>query len=151
MKREAVCYLDDNTASKASPERSFFPAELAINRESKIGTSGDGFPSRGIPDRLPSECRLFHFYGSPSISELLPYGLRFFLGDTLFHCFWRAIHQVLGFLQAQAGDFAYRLDYIDLIGANVLQNDAELGLLFRRSRCCCSTAPSHHHRGRSRR
>src|SRR2546430_3447781 len=46
MKWEAVCYLDDNTASKASPERSFFPAELAINRESKIGAYGDGFPSR---------------------------------------------------------------------------------------------------------
>jgi hypothetical protein len=36
MKWEAVCYLDDNTASKASPdERSFFPAELAVNRDSK--------------------------------------------------------------------------------------------------------------------
>jgi hypothetical protein len=34
MKWEAVCYLDDNTASKASPdERSFFPAELAAAKK----------------------------------------------------------------------------------------------------------------------
>ncbi|SBV38162.1 hypothetical protein STPYR_20006 [uncultured Stenotrophomonas sp.] len=38
--------------------------------------------------------------------------------------------QVLRFLQAQAGDGANGLDDLDLLGAGILQDDVELGLLF---------------------
>src|ERR1700686_3697366 len=79
--------------------------------------------------------RLLYFDNSTGIGELLLDGLRFFLGDALFHVLRGSIHQFLGFFQAQAGDFADGLDYIDLISADFFQDDGELGLLFRRSRC----------------
>src|SRR5215831_10262974 len=42
----------------------------------------------------------------------------------------RAVDEVLGFLQAQAGDLADHLDDLDLLAAGVLEQDVELGLLF---------------------
>jgi hypothetical protein len=41
----------------------------------------------------------------------------------------RAVDQVLGFLQAQAGDLADHLDDLDLLAAGFLEDDFELGLL----------------------
>src|SRR5438105_3731267 len=83
--------------------------------------------------KRPAKTALLHFDRSSSIGELLLDGLRFFLGDSLFHRLGSAVDQVLGFFQAQGGDFAYGLDDIDLICAYVLKNDREFGLLFGRS------------------
>ena len=60
---------------------------------------------------------------------------RFFLRDVLLQGLGSAVDQVLGFLQTERGDLAYRLDGVDLIGAGILQDDGELGLLLDRSRC----------------
>src|SRR5467141_4477558 len=63
----------------------------------------------------------------------------------------RAIHQVLGFFQAQAGDFADRFNDVDLVAANVREHDGEFRLLFRRCRAaCCRPAARCHNRSRSR-
>src|SRR5208282_3081536 len=58
--------------------------------------------------------RLFHFDDSASLGKLLLDGLGFVLGNAFFDVLRRSIHQFLGFLQAQAGDLADGLDYIDL-------------------------------------
>jgi len=88
----------------------------------------------------PHTPSLFHFDGRASLSELLLDGLRLFLGDAFLNALWRSIHQFLGFFQAQAGDFADRLDDIDLVGADLFEDDGEFGLLFGRS--CCRRATS---------
>src|SRR6185503_4539973 len=43
----------------------------------------------------------------------------------------RAIDEVLGLLEAKTGDLADRLDDVDLRGAGLLEDHAELGLLLR--------------------
>src|SRR5439155_26000206 len=45
-----------------------------------------------------------------------------------------AVDEVLGVLEAEAGDLADHLDDADLVRAAVLEDDGELGLLFGRSR-----------------
>src|SRR5271157_719292 len=50
--------------------------------------------------------------------ELLLDGRGFVLGNAFLHGLWRAINQVLGFLQAQAGDFPNSLDDVYLVAAN---------------------------------
>lgn len=53
------------------------------------------------------------------------------LSDLLQQRLGGAVDQVLGFLQAQAGDdLAYNLDDADLLVAGALQDDVELALLF---------------------
>ena len=95
---------------------------------------------------------LLHLDCRSSVGEFLLDGFRLFLGNTLFNGLRGAVDQVLGFLQTQAGDFSDRLDYIDLIGAHFLQDDAKFGLLLRRSRRRRrSSTAGHHHRGRGRR
>src|SRR5580704_6185562 len=95
----------------------------------------------GILPASGQECplhtvRLFHLYDCTSLSELLLDGLGFFLGNTFLNVLRRSVDQFLGFFQAQAGHFADGLDHVDLVGANFLEKDGELRLLFRRSRAC---------------
>src|SRR5262249_44178882 len=55
------------------------------------------------------------------------------LGFVLVHAFLdrlrRALDQVLGLLQAEAGDRTYLFDHVDLLGTCGGQNDVEFGLL----------------------
>src|ERR1700674_794311 len=70
--------------------------------------------------------------------ELLLDGGRFVLVDAFFDGLRSAIHQVLSFFEAQAGDFADRFNDVDLVAANVCEHDGELRLLFgwcRAARC----------------
>src|SRR6202034_4678929 len=63
----------------------------------------------------------------------------------------RAVHQILGFLQAQAGDLADRLDHVDFVRADFRENDGEFRLLFRRTRRrAAARRAARHHRGRRR-
>jgi hypothetical protein len=66
------------------------------------------------------------------------------------HRLRRAVDEILRFLEAQAGDLADHLDDLDLLAAGVLQQDVELGLLFRgRSRRRAATTRGRSaHRGR---
>src|SRR4051794_8707756 len=63
-----------------------------------------------------SPAGLFHFDSRAGVDELLLDGCGFVLADAFLYRLGSAIHQVLGFLQAQAGDFANRFDDVDLIG-----------------------------------
>src|SRR5260370_3158353 len=67
---------------------------------------------------------------------------------ALFDRLWSAVHQVLGFLEAQAGDFTDCLDDVDLVLAPVGEHDGVLPLLLDRVRAACRTAARHHHRRR---
>src|SRR3546814_10293140 len=83
----------------------------------------------GRPYRWRRKDRLLHFdRGTGRFQVLLELG-SFFLRNAFLD---RAtgFGQVLGFLQAQAGDRADHLDDLDLLLAGGLQVDRELGLLF---------------------
>src|SRR3546814_1968327 len=85
--------------------------------------------SAGRPYRWRRKDRLLHFdRGTGRFQVLLELG-SFFLRNAFLD---RAtgFGQVLGFLQAQAGDRADHLDDLDLLLAGGLQVDRELGLLF---------------------
>ena len=61
--------------------------------------------------------------------ELGADGLRLVLGDAFLYLGGRGLDEVLRFLQAKAGDdFADRLDDVDLVVAEALEDDRELGL-----------------------
>ena len=51
-----------------------------------------------------------------------------------------ALDEILGFLEAQAGDLADHLDDLDLVGAHLGERDVELGLLLGRSRSAATAA-----------
>src|SRR5205814_9525996 len=53
----------------------------------------------------------------------------FLLGHAFLHGAGRAFHQILGLLQAQAGDGPDLFDDLDLLLAAGLEDDRELGLL----------------------
>ena len=55
-----------------------------------------------------------------------------FLAHVFLDGLGRALDQVLGLLQAQRGQLADGLDDVDLVGADLLEDDGELRLLFRR-------------------
>src|SRR5690349_2263770 len=99
-------YIDANTFPKASPE---------------LSMTNCASPSQPEPAKLPKK-RLLYFDRRSSICELLLDGLRFVLGDAFFHGLGRSVHQILGFFQAEAGDFPYRFDNVDLISADFFQN-----------------------------
>ncbi len=71
-------------------------------------------------------------FDSRDAVELLGDSRRVVLGHVFLQWLGRSVDQVLGFLQAKSGDFAYSLDGVDLVRAGILQDDGELGLLF----CC---------------
>src|SRR5687767_9218800 len=64
--------------------------------------------------------------------ELLLEGLGVGLADAFLDGLRRAVHQVLGLLQAQARDFAHGLDRVHLVLAGGDEDDRELGLLLDR-------------------
>src|SRR5699024_9977934 len=86
---------------------------------------------RPIPERIPSKSPcLLDFDSRADLGELLLDVLGGFLGDSLLDGLRAVVHQILGFLQAQAGaHFADDLDDLDLLGADILEDDVELGLL----------------------
>src|SRR6202451_1005060 len=112
--------------------------------ETAFTPGGQECPPHTEPDLLDFDHRA-------SVRKLLLDGLGFLFGNALFYRLGRSVDQLLGFFQAQAGDFADSLDHIDLVGADFLEHDGEFRLLFRRSRRCRSTAAARHHdRGRRR-
>src|SRR5207249_9562354 len=101
------------------------PQDSPVKSSSKKRISGQVLDSLPAPPRDPRQKRLriatrganasrtllFHFDSRTGIGKFLLDALGFVLGDALFYSFGGAIHQVLGFFQAQAGYFADRLDY----------------------------------------
>ena len=105
----------------------------------KPALRSQGVGAKPAARKPPLTQSLLDFDGCDAF-ELLGDGGRVFLGDVLLQGLGRAVDQVLGFLQAQGGDFANSLDGGNLVGAGILEDDGELGLLFDRGRCCCSAA-----------
>jgi hypothetical protein len=67
---------------------------------------------------------------APASDQLLHGGFGVGLGNAFLDGLRSAVDQVLGFLQAQAGEFAHGLDDGHLVGAGFEQDHVELGLLF---------------------
>ena len=84
--------------------------------------------------RLMSESDLFDLAGCANLFESSSDFLCVFLGDAFLDSLGGVVDDFLGFLEAEAGLLADDLDDLDLLGADVLQDDVELGLLFR---CFC--------------
>src|SRR5437763_102009 len=91
---------------------------------------------RAGPETWPKAKKLLDLHLGARFLELLLNRRGFVLVDAFLDGLRRAIHQVLGFFQAQAGDFADRLDDVDLVAADIGEHDGEFRLLFR----WCSTA-----------
>src|ERR1700746_1326236 len=73
--------------------------------------------------------RLLDGDGSAGALKGRPRLVRALLVDLLKHRLGRAVNQVLGLLQAQAGQAAHLLDDLDLLVAGRLEDDVELVLL----------------------
>ncbi len=89
----------------------------------------------------PVQQKLLDFDFGARVFELLLDGRGFFLVDALFDGLRSAVDEVLGFFQAEARDFANRLDDVDLVAADVGENDREFRLLFRRCRAAAAPPP----------
>src|SRR5437868_14837689 len=77
---------------------------------------------------------LLDFDFRSGLFELLLDGRRLVLVNAFLDGLGRAVNQILGFFQPQAGDFANRLDDVDLVSAHVGENNGELRFLFCGSR-----------------
>src|SRR4030095_9089295 len=87
----------------------------------------DGVANRYTVER--TRTRLLHRDRRALLLELLLHILRFSLRDLLLHRLRSAIHQILGFLQAEPGQLADHLDDLDLLLAGRAEDDVELCLL----------------------
>jgi len=110
--------LDANTTPEASQLEPEYSLRLALNLVHATLLQPGPALAEVDAARSLAQMPLFHFNDSASLSKLLLDGLGLFLGNALFNVLRRSIHQLLGFLQAQAGDFADGLDHVDLVGAD---------------------------------
>src|SRR5580700_2733101 len=94
--------------------------------------------------------KLLDFDLGARVLELLLDGRGFFLVNALFDGLRSAVDKVLGFFEAEAGDFANRLDDVDLVAADVGENDGEFRLLFGRRSARRRSAATRHDGSRSR-
>src|SRR3954468_18081730 len=110
----------------------------------KTPLKGEGPRLRG-PSPLPSGSLLLDLDGSAGFLELTLDRVGLVLRYAFLHGLRRGVDQVLGLLQAQAGDGADDLDYLDLLAAGSGQDDVERGLLLGRGGAIAAPAT-----GRSR-
>src|ERR1700729_3984614 len=96
------------------------------------GRRRNGLRRPPTPPPPPRQRSLLNLDCRSSLGELFLDGLGFVFPDAFLDRLRSAIDQVLGFLQTKTRNLAYRLDYVDLIGANFLEDNGELGLLFPR-------------------
>src|SRR5713226_6220307 len=93
--------------------------------------------------------KLLDLYLGAGLFELLLDRGGLVLVDAFLDGLRSAIHEVLGFFQTQASDFADCLDHVDLVAANIREHHGEFRLLFRRCRAArCCPAARRHNRGR---
>src|SRR6185312_6935052 len=88
-----------------------------------------GLPGNGNDAQVRQEAELLQLHLRAGGLELLLDLLGLGLGDAFLDRLRGALDQVLGLLEAQAGDRAHFLDRADLVGAAVDEDDVELGLL----------------------
>src|SRR5215468_9693526 len=92
---------------------------------------------------------LLNFDLRARLFELLLDARGFVLADTFLDGLGSPVNEVLGFLQAEARDFANGLNDVDLVAAHIGKHDGEFRLLFRGScsGACSRATASRHHRG----
>src|SRR3954451_3923124 len=84
--------------------------------------------------------KLLDFDGGASVDKLLLDGSSFVLADTFLGGLRCAVDEVLGFFEAEAGDFTNNLDDIDLVRARASEDNVEFRLFF--SRCSSGSSGS---------
>src|SRR5665213_264215 len=102
-----------NVFSKLTP--------LPVKRKSPAPLREQGF-------RIDS--KLLNFQFRARFFELCDDSISFRFGNTALNRLRGSVNQILGFFQAQSGDFADNLDYADLVGASSLQDDIKRSLFF---------------------
>src|SRR5687767_10279335 len=85
--------------------------------------------SKDKPPKRLGFVLLLDLYFGAGLFELLLDSLGVGLAHAFLHGLRRAVDQVLGLLQAQARDFAHRLDGVHLVLARLGEHHGELGLL----------------------
>src|SRR5438105_10437403 len=112
------------TEGLVQASRSVANPHMASTKETRgVASAGPyGPPRQPPPSLLQLDDRTLRF-------ELLFDLFGFLLGHAFLHGAGRAFHQILGLLQAQAGNGPDLFDDLDLLLAAALQNDRELGLL----------------------
>src|SRR4051812_47325762 len=93
--------------------------------------------------RLYSQKPSLQFDGGAGFFELGLGLLGVFLRRVLEHGLRRAVHQVLGLLEAEVGEGAHLLDHLDLLVAGGLEDDVELVLLLFGGGAVATTATRH--------
>src|SRR5260370_34533432 len=76
-----------------------------------------------------SKAYLLNRYLCANLSHLVGDPLGLVLGDTFLDGLGGLINDSLSLFQAQAGQFAYNLDDVDFVGADLCEDGIELGLL----------------------
>ena len=89
-------------------------------------------PSRALSPVHLYSSDLLDVDGGASLAQLRRGGFGLLLRHAFLDRLRGRLDQVLGLLQAEAGQLADRLDDVDLVGAEVGEDDAELGLLLDR-------------------
>ena len=89
----------------------------------------DNHPAAELPSAGPRPSGYLTSTWAPASSSLVLRLLGVFLGRLLEDRLRRAVDQVLGLLEAQAGELADVLDHLDLLVAGGVQDDVELVLL----------------------
>src|SRR5260370_6785373 len=87
---------------------------------------------RGLltPESVALTSHLLEFHLGPRPFQLGPDLLRLVLAHAFLDRLWRTLDQILGLLEAQAGERAHLLDHLDLLVADGGTHGGELGLLF---------------------
>src|SRR6201996_1504690 len=130
----------DNSAGYADYSR----CRRGLNEERRPGIPG------GVPCRAGAVVLLDRYGGAGTLEGSLGL-LRGLLVDLLQDGLRRAVDQVLGLLEAQAGERAHLLDDLDLLVARALEDDVELVLLldlFGRGSGAGAASGGHRDRGR---
>src|SRR6516165_10882510 len=105
---------------------------------------------RGLltPESVALTSHLLEFHLGPGLFQLGLDFLRLVLADTFLDGLGRALHQILGLLEAQTGERAHLLDHLDLLLADGGEHGGEFGLLLGWSGGGGATGSgSHGHRG----
>src|SRR5919204_1058816 len=121
---------------------------VAARRSRTIDAGSAGRQARGEEGPRLRPLRLLELDLGAGLFQLRLDLVGLFLGRALLDRVGSAVDQVLGLLQAQAGDRANDLDHLDLLVAGVGEHDVEGGLLLRRR--CAVAARRGRARGRHR-
>src|SRR3990167_5670277 len=107
-----TCWASRRLAASGQPAQPVFRCALEAPKA--------GGPSKNLQPLKETE--LLEFGLGAGFHQLLDGGFGVSLGNAFLDVLRSAVHQILGFLEAQAGDFAHSLDDGHLVGAGFEQH-----------------------------